>query len=59
MDVLGLSVPRAEVDALFDSWDRDGSGKLDFNELRSARRAETCARTILRAYVGARMVVDP
>jgi len=32
-----LQVPAHEVDALFDSWDPDGSGELDLNELNKVQ----------------------
>ena len=35
--MLGFDVPRKEVDALFDSWDPDGSGELDLNELNKVQ----------------------
>ena len=38
MPLLGLEVPRAEVDALFDSWDPDGSGSLEIPELNKVLR---------------------
>jgi len=33
MPLLGLEVPKKEIDALFDSWDPDGSGKLELKEI--------------------------
>ena len=40
MPLLGLDVPRAEVDALFDSWDPDRSGSVELAELsRMLRKA--------------------
>ena len=33
MPMLGLEVPKKEIDALFDSWDPDGSGSLTLKEL--------------------------
>ena len=36
--LLGLDAPAAEVDALFDTWDPDGSGSIDFKELQKILR---------------------
>ena len=33
MPMLGLDVPVEDVDALFDTWDPDGSGMLELKEL--------------------------
>ena len=33
MPALGLDVPKAEIDALFDEWDPDHSGQISFEEL--------------------------
>jgi len=38
MPLLGLEVPRKEVDALFDEWDPDGSGSLTLKELEKQLR---------------------
>ncbi len=38
MKKLGLDLPDKEVDALFDSWDPDGGGTLDFKELQKVLR---------------------
>ena len=35
MPMLGLDVPRDEIDKLFDSWDPDGSGALEYKELNT------------------------
>ena len=42
--LLGLDVPRKDVDALFDVWDPDGTGRFDYRELYSLlrRRADLC-----------------
>ena len=41
MPRIGLDVSRAEIDALFDSWDPDGSGALELAELnRQLRRGQ-------------------
>ena len=36
--MLGLEVPTRDVDALFDSWDPDGSGSLEMSELQKQLR---------------------
>tara|TARA_B100000795_G_scaffold108543_1_gene80145 strand:+ start:338 stop:625 length:288 start_codon:yes stop_codon:yes gene_type:complete len=36
--MLGIQVAKAEVDALFDSWDPDGSGQLELKELNKLLR---------------------
>ena len=36
--LLGLDVPRKDVDALFDVWDPDGTGRFDYRELYSLLR---------------------
>ena len=42
MPLLGLEAPAAEVDALYASWDADGSGLIEVNELqRLLRRGQT------------------
>ena len=41
MERMGLDVPPKDVDALFDSWDPDGSGSLDFKELQKGLRRNT------------------
>ena len=33
MPMLGLQVSKRDIDALFDSWDPDGSGQLELGEL--------------------------
>ena len=33
MPMLGLEVSKQDIDALFDSWDPDGSGQLELGEL--------------------------
>ena len=40
---LGLDVAVAEVDTLFDEWDRDGGGVLDFKELDKILRQKPAA----------------
>jgi Ca2+-binding EF-hand superfamily protein len=45
LNALGYDAPRAEFDALFDTFDRDGSGSLDYYEvyakLRAGRKSST------------------
>ena len=42
MPLLGLEAPAAEVDALYRSWDADGSGLIEVKELqRLLRRGQT------------------
>ena len=36
MVALGIDVPRKGVDALFDTFDPDGGGSIDYNELHKA-----------------------
>ena len=38
--MLGLDVPRTVLDELFDSWDPDGSGSIEMNELMKALRED-------------------
>jgi len=40
MPKLGLEVPKAGIDELFDSWDADGGGCLTFKELQKILRAK-------------------
>ena len=39
MPALGLEVPAKDIDTLFDSWDKDGGGSLNFKELQKILRA--------------------
>ena len=34
MPALGLDVPKRDIDKLFDEWDSDGGGSIDFKELQ-------------------------
>ena len=36
MPLLGLDVPKKEIDAAFDSFDPDGSGEISYAELKKA-----------------------
>jgi len=47
MKVLGLDVPKAELNTLFDSFDADGSGTIDYLELRKALHGMP-TRTVVR-----------
>ena len=38
MKLLGLDVPRSEMDLLFDSWDADRSGSIEHKELNKLLR---------------------
>ena len=40
MPMLGFDAPKKDVDALFDSWDRDGGGSLELKELQRALRGD-------------------
>ena len=42
---LGYDVPKVEVDALFDSFDKDGNGTIDYRELGRALRRNQRAST--------------
>ena len=44
MPILGLAVPRREVDELFDSWDLDGSGALDLKVCACPARLAPASR---------------
>ena len=48
MERMGLDVPRKDVDALFDSWDPDGSGTLDFKELQKVLRGGSAPKQQLQ-----------
>ena len=49
MPMLGLDVPRKVLDELFDSWDPDGSGSIEMNELMKALREDHALDPKLRA----------
>ena len=53
MRELGLEVPLEAVDALFRSWDADGDGNLEYEELARALRSEPSelVRGAREAYV--------
>ena len=34
MPLLGFEATKKDIDELFDTWDSDGGGSLDFKELR-------------------------
>ena len=34
MTMLGLEVPKKEIDSLFSEWDKDGGGAINFGELK-------------------------
>ena len=39
LPMLGIDAPKAEVDALFSEWDKDGSGELGYDELKAILKA--------------------
>ena len=43
MPMLGLDVPRVAVDALFDSFDKDGGGSIDYKEMSKMLRAPSAS----------------
>ena len=46
MPMLGLQVSKRDIDALFDSWDPDGSGQLELGELNKVPTLrKLCYRT--------------
>ena len=47
MPALGLEVPERDIDSLFDEWDKDGGGSLDFKELQKILRAPPPAKAEL------------
>ena len=49
MPLLGFDAPRREVDALFDSWDPDGSGTIAYAEPLPNPSTPRQASTSLRA----------
>ena len=53
LPVLGLSVPRADADALFDELDGDLSGEIDYKELNSKLRAGASIELDSSLYAGA------
>ena len=44
MTALGLSAPRKDVDGLFDTFDPDGGGSIDYKELLTLTRTLTLTR---------------
>ena len=49
MMALGLDLPRMGVDALFDTFDPDGGGSIDYNELYHALKRRVALDPSLRA----------
>ena len=45
MPVLGLEVPKRDVDVLFNQWDPDGSGSISYHELRKLLQGGSGAST--------------
>jgi hypothetical protein len=48
MPAIGLDVSFQEVDALFDSWDRDAGGALNFKELSKVLKRPPSPRAIVK-----------
>ena len=46
---LGFDAPREEVDSLFEQYDRDGSGYIDYQEMNKVMRRETELKEELQA----------
>ena len=40
MGLLGLEVPKADIDSLFSEWDKDGGGAINFQELKKILAAQ-------------------
>ena len=53
MGLLGFDVPKTEIDALFDAFDPDGSGAMEFKELQKMLR-HTAPAADPKAVVSAR-----
>ena len=53
MPLLGLDVPRVAVDALFDQFDPDGSGNIDFKELQKMLRTSGASQKSLAGFKAA------
>ena len=49
MAALGVDAPRAEVDRLFDSFDPDGSGCVEYNEMNAALKRRVALDPSLQA----------
>ena len=47
MPVLGVSIPQRDMDELFDLFDPDGSGLIEFNELNALLRQKVEDPTVL------------
>ena len=43
MPLIGLDLPRKEIDGVFDSWDPDGSGMLELKELTRVLKGQAAA----------------
>ena len=53
LKALGVEGENAEFDALFDAWDSDGGGSLDFMELEKALRANDSLKDAMQAKLAA------
>ena len=61
MPLLGLDVPRDEIDKLFDEWDPDGSGTIELRELNKFLRrgmAEDVHRPWIPGAVGNKLMLS-
>ena len=58
MPALGLEVPKKAIDELFDEWDKDGGGALDFKELGKILRKSPAATTTKLKGAGAAAMVS-
>ena len=51
-DHTGFDASKKDIDALFDSWDPDGGGSIDFKELQRALRGDAATATAVKAAGG-------
>ena len=49
MPALGIEAPDAAVDALFDSFDPDGGGSIEYNELNKALKRKVALDPSMQA----------
>ena len=55
MPLLGFEASKKDIDELFNSWDSDGGGSLDFKELRRILSAPTPAPAAAAAKAAAKL----